>query len=128
MVTKKHNTWLMEKESCDWLGVWHVMKKNHYLTEQCEFIEAFYNESVVSPVYREIMRSNNFCVMPSGKCVAFDEANEMYNMYVKKAATNHYLDETCKRSGHIMAATKCASELWSPKREEGRTIQCNHCG
>ena len=55
--------------------------------------------------------------MPSGKCVAFDKANEMYNMYIKKAPTNHYLDITCKRSGHVMAATKCASELYGLPKE-----------
>ena len=63
-------------------------EENEYLTEQCEFVETYYDETVVSPMYREIMRSNNFCVMPSGKCVAFDEANEMYNMYIKKAPAN----------------------------------------
>ena len=103
----------MEKESYDWLGIRYLLQKKVYLAKHCEFIETNNNESIVSLVYCKIMHSHNFCYVSSGKSVAFDEANEMYNMYIKKAPANTYPDATCRHLGHIMAATNCASELYS---------------
>ena len=37
------NYWMLEKESCDWMGHWKQFKKKNYLQLQSELIEEFYD-------------------------------------------------------------------------------------
>ena len=41
---QENNYWILEMESCKWMGAWKQFKKNHYLALQSEYIELFYGE------------------------------------------------------------------------------------
>ena len=110
---RNHDFWILEKESCEWLGPWKMCGKHTYLQEQCEQIENVYDDTKLSPVLREIMRSNSISVYSdSKKGMAHDESNEMYNLFLKKAPASQSLSVACERSRHIMIERKCAAEVW----------------
>jgi hypothetical protein len=71
-----HDRWHLENESCKLLSIWKMSGKTTYMRLQCEYMEKFYDNGKVPPIYQEIMSANNFCVMSSGKAVAFDEENK----------------------------------------------------
>ena len=71
-----HDGWHLEIESCNLLSIWKMLEKTTHMRLQCEHMEKFYDDNKVPPIYQEIMSANNFCVMSSGKAVAFDEENK----------------------------------------------------
>jgi hypothetical protein len=118
---KAQDGWLMEKESCIWLGAWKMCDKKTYLLLQCKYCETWYNDNVIHPVDWETMRLNNFCVNSSGNAISFDEANKNYNMYLKAAPATPYLQNAIDCSRHKMLAMRCAKEVWgSPVRRKNK--------
>jgi hypothetical protein len=79
---------------------------------QCEYMEKFYDNDKVPPIYQEIMRANNFCVKSPGKTVAFDKENENYNLRLKRTPVTMSLDVAIMRSCHVMIGDKAAKEMW----------------
>jgi hypothetical protein len=71
-----HDGWHLEIESYNLLSIWKMSGKTTYMRLQCECMEKFYDNDKVPPIYREIMRANNFCVKSSDKALAFDKENE----------------------------------------------------
>jgi len=110
---RKRDFWLLEKESCEWMAAWKIMNKPIYLREQCEQIEALYDQTF-QPWLREIMRMNRICVLTDSKSgMAFDEVCELYNLHLKIPPSSSSLDVDVKRSTHIMLGRSCANEIFN---------------
>ena len=103
---QSHDPWHLEIESCTIMPIWKMFGKNTYLRLQCEYLETFYDDKKVAPVYREIMRANSFCVKRSGASVAFDDEIENYNRSIKKTPATPSLNIAVVRSRHVMAGER----------------------
>ena len=87
---RDNNYWLLEKESCDWMGHWKQYKKKNCLRLQAEHIEKFYGEGF-DPWLRETLRRNSLCVITDRLCyVAMDEAYKIFNAWLKIPAPTPY--------------------------------------
>jgi hypothetical protein len=106
-----HDAWHLEIESCTIMSIWKLIGKTTYLCLQCEYLETFYNDDKVPPVYREIMRANAFCVKRSGTSIAFDDENENYNRIIKKTPVSPSLAVAVVRSRHVMISEKANTEV-----------------
>lgn len=119
----KKNIWLLEKESCLWMGPTKSCKKTTYLREQCEYIERIYGgDEAFLPWMREIMRINGICVLTGTlRGVAFDHTNEMYNYFLKIPPSTPYIDTAVERSTYTMLQRKCATHIFeSPIERSSR--------
>ncbi len=91
--------------------------ENKYMRLQCNQMEKFYNNDKVPPIYRDIMRANNFRVKSLSKAVAFDKENKHCNLPLKCTPVTMSLDVSIMRSRHVTIADKAAKEMWGvPKR------------
>jgi hypothetical protein len=116
----KYDVWHLEIESAKLIAIWKTFGKPTYLKLQCEFMERCYNNDILDPVHREIMRTNSFCVRSSGRAVAFDEENENQNLRIKKTPKTDSLELSVKRSRHVVIGTKAAVELWGTRTKKCR--------
>jgi hypothetical protein len=103
---------MLEIQSAKLLPVWKIYGKNNYMQFQCEYMEWFFDDEVLSPVCRGIMRANSFCVKSSGRGVAFDKQNEHYNLRLKNTPVAPLLDLAIVQSLHAILGVKAAKELW----------------
>jgi hypothetical protein len=117
----KHDVWHLEIESANLLPIWKTFGKTNYLKIQCEFMERCYDDKLLPPIYREIMRANNFCVKSSGHAVAFDEQNENMNLRIKRCPKADSLDLAIRRSRHLIVGGKGAKELWGDRKRKNTT-------
>jgi hypothetical protein len=117
----KHDVWHLEIESTNLLPIWKTFGKTNYLKIQCEFMERCYDDKLLPPIYREIMRANNFCVKSSGHAVAFDEQNENMNLRIKRCPKADSLDMAIRRSRHLIVGGKGAKELWGDRKRKNTT-------
>ena len=114
----KHDVWHLEIESAHLMRIWKIFGKPTYLKLQCEFMERAYNDDILPPVLREMMRANNLCVRSSGRSVAFDEQNEHQNLRIKKTHKSDSLELAIKRSRHVVMGAKAAIELWGARKRK----------
>jgi hypothetical protein len=112
----KHDTWHLEIESANLMPVWKMHWKTTFLKLQCEYMKCCYNNELLPPVYREIMRASNFCVKSLGRAVAFDEQNENQNLRIKKTPPTNLLELSIKQSRHVMVGDKAAKEMWGMRK------------
>ena len=111
--------WLMEKESCDWLGIWKLCGKTTYLRLQCEQIEKLYDDQTFLPFEREMMRLNRICVLSkSKKGVAYDFVNELYNLWLKASPPTPWIETAIARSRHCIIGKHCTNLVFNNKERK----------
>ena len=118
--------WLLEDESCAWMGPWKMCGKTTYLRQQCEKIELLYDNECMDPIQREVMRVNRIPVLSESEDgVTFDWVNELYNYWLKILPATPFIDTAVMRSRHTIVSKRCGNEIFqtrsSIRNAEGRT-------
>ena len=119
-----HNVdfWLLEQESCDWMGPWKMLGKTTYLRLQCIAIETLYGSDGMSPFTREVMRINRLIILSETESgVSFDFVNELYNLWLKTPPSTPYIDTAVERSRHCIMQRICSEEIFDVRKKRAKT-------
>ena len=113
---KNSNFWMLEKEGCDWLGAYKVSGKSMYVPESLKRMELLYGDSLTD-WEREEMRLNRLITLSAGgNAVAFDECNELLNLWDKGCVSCPNFGTVCAHSQNVMPAMKCSYETYGRKQ------------
>ena len=118
-----HNVdfWLLEQESCDWMGPWKMLGKSTYLRLQCMAIESLYGTEGLSPFTREVMRINRLIILSETETgVSFDFVNELYNLWLKTPPSTPYIETAVERSRHSIMQRTCSAEIFNVKSKKNK--------
>ena len=114
--------WLLEQESCDWMGPWKMLGKMTYLRLQCIAIESLYGSDGMSAYTREVMRINRLIILSETETgVAFDFVNELYNLWLKTPPPTPYIDTAVERSRHCILQQTCSDEIFDVRIKHSKT-------
>ena len=119
-----HNVdfWLLEQESCEWMGPWKMLGKTTYLRLQCMAIESLYGSEGMSPFTREVMRINRLIILSETESgVSFDFVNELYNLWLKTPQSTPYIDTAVERSRHCIMQRTCSEEIFNVRSKPSKT-------
>ena len=113
--------WLLENESCEWMGPWKMLGKHTYLKLQCEAIEGLYGEEGMSAYTREVMRINRLIVLSeSENGVSYDFVNELYNLWLKTPPSTPFIDTAVERSRHSIMQRTCSEEIFNVREKKSK--------
>ena len=118
-----HNVdfWLLEEESCEWMGAWKLLGKHTYLRLQCEAIEALCREEGISAYTREVMRINRLIILSETENgVSYDFVNELYNLWLKTPPTTPFIETAIERSRHCIMQRTCSKEIFNVRTKKAK--------